>query len=168
MATNTRKNTKAAKKPETTKKTSTLKQIEELEKALKDGKLTNVQTPTQELDPQLANEPDKVIKAASEDEIQAQPETNIDDEVKEILTNTEPSDEVKEQIEDFEKTQTDFAKQLDENPEKAEQIVEEEIKKMEQLKQKAETIKANIQKVTDRNFRNEGFTSWWNGSSGLY
>ena len=168
MATNTRKNTKAAKKPETTKKTSTLKQIEELEKALKDGKLTNVQTPTQELDPQLANEPDKVIKAASEDEIQAQPETNIDDEVKEILTNTEPSDEVKEQIEDFEKTQTDFAKQLDENPEKAAEIVEEEIKKMEQLKQKAETIKTNIQKVTDRNFRNEGFTSWWNGSSGLY
>ena len=163
MATKSKKTTTTTKKAATTKKSSTLKQIEDLEKALGEVKPEDIQN----LVPEDGVQGVDMAELRKENEAQV-PETNIDEEVKEILNNTEPSDEVKEQIEDFEKSQSDFAKQLDENPEKATEIVEEEIKKMEQLKQKAETIKANIQKATDRNFRNEGFTSWWNGSSGLY
>jgi hypothetical protein len=136
------------------KKSETMKQIENLEKAL-----ANIQ-----------NEEDSLLASGeTKDEALVENE-NVDfgKEVKEIFSDTEPSEEIKEEIKDFEDSQGDFEKKLDENPEKAAEIVQEEIKKMETLKGKVETLRKNFNKATDRNIRNEGFTNWWNGSSGLY
>lgn len=136
------------------KKSETMKQIENLEKAL-----ANIQ-----------NEDDSLLASGeTKDEALVENENvDFDKEVKEIFSDTEPSEEIKEEIKDFEDSQGDFEKKLNENPEKAAEIVQEEIKKMETLKGKVETLRKNFNKATDRNIRNEDFTNWWNGSSGLY
>lgn len=136
------------------KKSETMKQIENLEKAL-----ANIQ-----------NEEDSLLASGeTKDEALVENENvDFDKEVKEIFSDTEPSEEIKEEIKDFEDSQGDFEKKLNENPEKAAEIVQEEIKKMETLKGKVETLRKNFNKATDRNIRNEDFTNWWNGSSGLY
>ena len=158
--------TTTAKKATTSrsKKSDTLKQIENLEKALgnvKDEDVTN-----------LAPEEIKAdIEADKEavDALEEQKDIDFDTEVKKIIDTAEASEEVKEQFEDFETGKEKFNENIEKEPEKAEELVQEEIKRVEALKKKAEALKTKIQHENKGKLGgNEGFTSWWNGSSGLY
>ena len=92
----------------------------------------------------------------------------MNEKVKKIIETAEPSEEIKEQVKDFEEGKEEFNKKLDKEPENVEQIIKEELKRVEEIKKKAEALKANIQRNNKSRFDNETFTNWWNGSSGLY
>ena len=149
-----KKVTSPFKKGSETKKSKTQQEIEKLEKALENVK------------------DDEVVDIALDGtdiiDIEPTPESGINEEIKDIFSKPDMSDEVKEQFDELKKEQDDFANRLDKEPENTEQIVKEEIKKVEALKAKAEALKNSLHKTTDRNTKNEGFTNWWNGSSGLY
>jgi len=156
-----------AQKAATSKKSDTLKQIENLEKALSEVKPEDVQNLVPE-NVQADIEMEQLNKAAEEGTIHG-PEINLDEEVEKIIETAEPSEEVKEQIKEFEEGKEEFNEKLSKEPEKAEQIVQEELKRAEALKKKAEAIKAKIQQENKRKLGgNEGFTNWWNGSSNLF
>lgn len=163
---NTNKMGAANKKAATSKKSDTLKQIENLEKALSEVKPEDIQNLVPE-DVQTDIETEQLNKAAEEGTIHG-PEMNLDEEVKKIIETAEPSEEVKEQIEDFERGKEEFNEKIEKEPDKAEEIVKEELKKVEALKKKAEALRAKIQHDNKRRLGNEGFTNWWNGSSSLY
>ena len=144
----------------TKKKSKTQEQIEKLEKALENVKEEDVINLVPE-DVKADIEADKEAADAFENP----QDINFDDEVKKILETAEPSEEVKQQVEEFETGKEEFNKKIAEKPEKAEEVVKAEIKRIENIKKKAEALRANIQK---QKLGNEGFTNWWNGSSGLY
>lgn len=145
------------------KKSDTLKQIENLEKALenvKDEDVTNL----------VPEEIKADIEADKEtaDALETPKDVDFDAEVKKIIDTAEASEEVKEQFEDFEAGKEKFNENIEKEPEKTEELVQEEIKRIEALKKKAEATKAKIQHENKKRLGNEGFTNWWNGSSGLY
>lgn len=159
MATKTKKTTAKT----TTKKSETIKQIENIEKVLESVKKDDIVN----LVPEDIKDEVKADIEASEEF--GQPENiDVEKEVNDFIENAEPSEELKEQFREIEKSQAELNEKIAKEPEKAEEIVKEEIKKMEAIKKKAEAMKTNIQKTQDRNIRNEGFTNWWNGSSSLY
>ena len=155
-----KKTTSTTNRGSETKKSKTQQEIEKLEKALENVKgdeIKDIMLDDSDIDVL------SMIQPAT-----PEPETDVKEEIKDILANPEMSEEVKEQFDEFKKTQDDFEEKLNKEPEKAAQIVEEEIKKVETLKAKAEALKNNLHKATDRNVKNENFTNWWNGSSSLY
>ena len=158
----TKKTTATTKKAATTKKNSTQKQIENLEKALEKAKDEDVM----KLVPEEVKADIEVEKAAV-DALEEPKDIDFDAEVKKIIETAEPSEEVKEQLKAFEAGKEKFNEKIDKEPEKAEQIVQEELKRIEALKKKAEALKANIQRNKNR-LGNEGFTNWWNGASDLF
>ena len=154
---------KAATTKKTTKKSATMEQIEKLEKALertKDEDVMNL----------LPDEVKAEIEADRKEagNIEEPQDIDFDSEVKKIIETAEPSDEVKEQVAEFEKGKEAFNENIAKEPEKTEQFVQEELKRVEALKKKAEAMKAALQKENKRILGNEGFTNWWNGSSSLY
>ena len=163
---NTKKTTETTKKAATakSKKSDTLKQIENLEKALETVKSEDVtDLVPEELKADIEAEKEAV------DALEEPKDINFDAEVKKIIETTEASEEVKEQIKEFEEGKEEFDEKIEKEPENAEQIIKEEIKRVETLKNKAEAIKAKIQQENKRKLGdNEGFTNWWNGSSSLY
>ena len=153
---------KAATKNES-KKSATMEQIEKLEKALENTKNEDVvNLVPEEIKADIETKDAEIIAPDDQKDI------DFDAEVKKIIETAEPSKEIKEQIEEFENGKNDFNEKLDKNPEEAEKLIEDELKRVDALKKKAETIKANIQKENKRTFRNSDFTNWWNGSSNLF
>ena len=153
---------KAATKKES-KKSATMEQIEKLEKALENTKSEDVVN----LVPEEIRA-DIEAEKAEVDSLENPKDIDFDAEVKRIIETAEPSEEVKEQVEEFESGKNEFNEKLEKNPQEAEKLGEEELKRVEALKKKAETIKANIQKENKRTFKNSDFTNWWNGSSNLF
>ena len=160
-------NTTTVKKAETTKKTTkksaTMEQIEKLEKALEQTKEEDVMN----LLPEDVKADIEADKAESE-KFENPQDIDFDAEVKKIIETAEPSDEVKEQVAEFEKGKEAFNENIAKEPEKAEQIVQEELKRVEALKKKAEAMRVALQKENKKTFGNSDFTNWWNGSSSLY
>ena len=159
----TKKTTAPMKKAATTKKNSAQKQIENLEKALEKAKDEDVMN----LVPEEVKADIEVEKAAV-DALEEPKDIDFDAEVKKIIETAEPSEEVKEQLKAFEVGKEKFNEKIDKEPEKAEQIVQEELKRIETLKKKAEALKASIQHNNKRRLDNEGFSNWWNGASDLF
>lgn len=145
------------------KKSTTMEQIEKLEKALEKTKEEDAMN----LVPEAVKEDIESGKSETETLVDVEP-VDFDAEVKKIIETVEPSEDVKEQIEEFGNGKDEFNEKLEKNPQEAEKLVEEEIKRVEALKKKAEAIKANIQKENKREFKNSDFTNWWNGSSNLF
>ena len=156
------KQVKAATAKES-KKSATMEQIEKLEKALEDAKGEDVVN----LVPEEIRA-DVETEKAEADSLENPKEIDFDAEVKRIIETVEPSEEVKEQVEELENGKNKFNEKLEKNPQEAEKLVEEELKRVEALKKKAEAIKANIQKESKRTFKDSDFTNWWNGSSNLF
>ena len=156
------KQVKAATAKES-KKSATMEQIEKLEKALEDTKSEDVVN----LVPEEIRA-DVETEKAEADSLENPKEIDFDAEVKRIIETVEPSEEVKEQVEELENGKNKFNEKLEKNPQEAEKLVEEELKRVEALKKKAEAIKANIQKESKRTFKDSDFTNWWNGSSNLF
>lgn len=145
------------------KKSATMEQIEKLEKALEDAKGEDVVN----LVPEEIRA-DVETEKAEADSLENPKEIDFDAEVKRIIETVEPSEEVKEHVEELENGKNEFNEKLEKNPQEAEKLVEEELKRVEALKKKAEAIKANIQKESKRTFKDSDFTNWWNGSSNLF
>lgn len=146
-----------AKTKDKTKKSKTVEQIEKLEKALKENEAQDVVN----LVPEEVKTDIEADKQEA-DALETPKEIDVEAEVKKIIEDAEPSEEVKAQVEDFEAGKKEFNKKIETEPENAEKLVETELKRVEALKKKAEALK------NKRHLGNEGFTSWWNGSSGLY
>ena len=159
------KKTTATTKKTTTiksKKSNTLKQIEALEKALENVKDEDVIN----LVPEEVKA-DIISDKAKTAEFETPKDIDFNAEVKKIIEDVEPSKEIKEQLTEFEEGKDKFNEKLNKEPEKAEQLLQEELKRVENLKKKAEALKASIQKNKTR-LGNEGFTNWWNGASDLF
>ena len=154
---------KAATTKKTSKKSATMEQIEKLEKALEQTKGEDVMNLLPD-DVKADIEADK----AEAEKFENPKDIDFDAEVKKIIETAEPSEEVKEQVAEFEQGKEEFDKKIAKEPENAEKLVKEELKRVETLKKKAEALKANIQKENKRTFGNSDFTNWWNGSSSLY
>lgn len=161
---NTAANTiKKAETKKESKKTTTMEQIEKLEKALEAQKASETATIVpEEIDPEDINAD---IEPAGDETKEPQGETpepvDFEKQVHDIIDNVEPSAEIKEQIADLEKGKEEFNEKLGKEPENAEKLVQEEIKRVEAIKQK-------VQSERKKSLGNEGFTNWWNGTSGLY
>lgn len=153
----------ATKKPNESKKTATIEQIERLEKALEQTKEEEVLNRL----PEDIKADIEAEKTESDPLINPEP-IDFDTEVKKIIETTEPSEEVKEQLAEFENGKKEFNEKLTKEPENAEKLIQDELKRVETLKKKAEAIKAGLQKENKGNVRNDTFTNWWNGSSSLY
>ena len=103
------------------------------------------------------------------DALETPEEINLDEEVRKIFETVEPSDEIKEQLDAFENGKAEFSEKIGKEPEKAEEIVQDEIKRIEGIKKSLEAIKTNLApKPAPRRVDNEGFTNWWNGASDLF
>lgn len=162
--TTTAKKAKTAEVKKTTKKTAAIeKQIENLDKALEDVKEEEVINLVPE---EIRADVEADFKAAENQE----PEEKIDlgAEVKKIIENAEPSDELKKEIEEFEKGKEEFNEKIEKSPENAEEVIKKEISRVENIKKKVEAMRSNLSKNTGKNGGSEGFTNWWNGSSSLY
>ena len=66
--------------------------------------------------------------------------------------------ETTSKIEEFEASKADFNKKIQEQPEKAQEIIKEEIKRVEKMKSETEKIINSTKKKPII-----GVTSWWNG-----
>jgi hypothetical protein len=161
MATKTKKaeTTKATTK----KKTETLKQIENLENALKDMKDEDIIDNVPE---EIKEEVKADIETASE--FGKSDDVEVLEEVKDIFEKAELPQEIQEQFDELNKSKAEFNEKIEKEPEKTEEIVKAEIKKMGNLKKKAESMRAALLEENKKNISNEGFTNWWNGSSSLY
>lgn len=154
------------KKAETkkgSKKSAAMEQIEKLEKALektKEEDVTNLVPEDIRADIETEKE-----KAGS---LETPEPVDLEKEVKRIFEEVKPSDELAEQIESFEKGKENFNKKFEKGPEDPEKLIQEEIKRVEKIKKKVESMKANAIKEDRKMFGSENFTNWWNGSSGLY
>lgn len=161
---------KKAETKKENKKTTTMEQIEKLEKALEAQKANEAATIVpEEIKPEDINAD---IEPVGDETIEPNGETpepiDFEKQVHDIIDNVEPSAEIKEQIADLENGKEEFNEKLGKEPENAEKLVQEELKRVEAIKKKAEAIKSNIQKETRGARDNDGFTNWWNGTSGLY
>ena len=150
----------AATKKKTTKKTATIEQIEKLEKALG-------QTKEEEVINLVPEEVKAEIEAGEEekDALENPQPIDIEEEMKRIVETAEPSEEVKEQVVEFEEGKQKFNEKLEKEPENAEKIVRQEIKRIEEIKKRAEAIRASLQEENKKNIKNDIFTNWWNGMS---
>ena len=145
------------------KKTKTMEQIERLENALKEKEQENVlDFVPEEIKADIEADMKEVEKFENPENV------DFDKEVKEIFKTAEPSAEVKEQITEFEQGKEKFNEKINKEPENAEKIIQDEIKRVEVLKKKAEAIRAAIEKENKKVFKNSDFTNWWNGTSNLF
>ena len=158
--------TKVKKAPATTKVASTKskkvsktkEQIATLEKALEKVNEENV------LDLVPEEVKAEIVENENNFKVENVKPIDFDAEVKKILDNPEPPEEVKEQVEDFEKGKGRFVENIEKTPEKAEELIEDEIKRAEALKKKVEKIRENIRKASSYLTRNDQFTNLWNGT----
>ena len=147
----------------TTKKTATQEQIERLEKALENVKEEDVVNLIPE-DEKAEFEADRKLAEKLEN-----PENvDLDKEVRELFEKAEPSEEVKQQVREFEAGKEEFNKKLEKEPEKAEEIIKNELNRIEELKKRTEAMRNALRDENKRSIANEGFTNWWNGSSNLF
>ncbi len=154
----------AGKTAAKTRKASTVEQIEMLEKALE-------KTSAEDAIDLLPEDVKADIEANKKelDALETPEEINLDEEVKKIFETVEPSDEIKEQLDAFENGKAEFSEKIGKEPEKAEEIVKDEIKRIEGIRKSLEAIKTNLApKPAPRRVDNEGFTNWWNGASDLF
>jgi len=85
--------------------------------------------------------------------------SNIETEIEEKVKKTvEEIKETTSKLEDFEESKKDFNEKIKKEPENAQKIIEEEIKRTKQLKSDAEKIINSPKKR-----KTFGITSWWNG-----
>ena len=154
---------KKAETAKTSKKSATMEQIEKLEKALKETKEEDVMNLLPD-DVKADIEADK----AEAEKFENPQDIDFDAEVKKIIETAEPSEEVKEQVAEFEQGKAEFDEKLEKDPEGTEKAIKDELKRVEAIKKKAEAMKAALERENKRTFGNETFTNWWNGSSGLY
>lgn len=152
--TTSRKTTATAnRKP--TKKAKTTEEIEKLEKALDKVSKQDVI----DLVPEEIKEDVKKDKEAAEKYENPQ-SVDFESEVKKIIETVEPSEEIKTQIAEFEANKDRLDKALEKEPEKAAEILQDGISKIEAIRKKTEAIRASLQ---EGNTKNETFTNWWNG-----
>jgi hypothetical protein len=140
-----------------------MEQIEKLEKALEKTKDENVMNLLPD-DVKADIEADK----AEAEKFENPQDIDFDAEVKKIIETAEPSEEVKEQVAEFERGKDEFNEKLEKDPENAEKVIKDELKRVETIKKKAEAMKAALERENKRTFGSSDFTNWWNGSSGLY
>ena len=77
-----------------------------------------------------------------------------------IIEEIKPIQELKEKVNNMVNGQDEFNKQITENPDNAETIINNEIKKAKEVKKELEKIMAQTNaKVT----RRSNVTNWWNG-----
>ena len=148
------KTVKATKKTASTgkkeiKKSDTMKQIENLEKALAKAKPVDTKD-------NPAIEP--------ENKLEMPKEIDFETEAKKIIENTEPSPEINKEIEDFEKGKEEFNKKMEKAPENAEEVVKEELKRVENIKKNVEALK-NAVKPGRKKMSSDEFSNWWNGAT---
>lgn len=113
----------------------------------------------------------KVDAAAAEEALNAIDTTiKIDDISKEKITKDmeeaiKPLTDIAKKIQEVNEAQTEFNKTLSENPNKAEELIQNEIKRVEAIKEKVEKIikPADSTAEEHRNIRSSTMTSWWNG-----
>ena len=159
MATTTKKkNTKkTGTTKKTTKKTEVTKQIEQLEEALKTADETNaIDLLPEEVKTEIKAEEAKTPLDNPE-------EIDFDKEVEKVLSNTEPSEEVKAQVEKFEAEKEKLNKEIEKNPENAEKLISDELKQIQELKKKIETMRSNLRNTNRERSNRENFTNLWNG-----
>ena len=149
--------TKASTTKRTTKKQSVKEQLENLDKALENIEGKDVI----ELLPDEVKA-DIVDETAGKD-FEEPKEIDVDEEVKKIFEDSEPSEDVKKQIEEFETGKEKFNEEMTKHPEKAEETVSKELKRVQELKKKVETMQKGIDAVRDSRNRNDIFTNLWNG-----
>ena len=149
-----------AKTKDKTKKSKTVEQIEKLEKALKENEALATSAPSFP-EPEDAKA-DIEAEGQQDDSLEAPKEIDVESEVKKIIEDAEPSEEVKAQVEEFEAGKEVFNEKIVSDVENAEKLVETELNRVETLKRKVEELK------NKRDIGNERFTNWWNGSSGLF
>ena len=147
MATTRKKTTKTGNGKKTTKKTEVTKQIEQLEEALKAADEKGaIDLLPEEVKAEIKDEETKPTLDNPE-------EIDFDKEVQKILSDTEPSDEVKENLN----------KELEKNPENAEKLISDKLKQIQELKKRIETMRDNFQKVNRIREKRDNFTNLWNG-----
>lgn len=152
--TTTRKPTATAnRKP--TKKAKTIEEIEKLEKALdKVSKQDIIDLVPEEIKEDVKKDKEEAEKYENPQSV------DFESEVKKIIETVEPSEEIKTQIAEFEANKDRLDKALEKEPEKAAEILQDGISKIEAIRKKTEAIRASLQ---ESNTKNETFTNWWNG-----
>ena len=150
----------AGVKTEKTKKTTKAKeQIAKLEKALESIDEKKV----------LDLIPEEVKADIVEDNVTPVDDAPVDfdAEVKKILENPEPSEEIKEEIAEFEEGKKTFEEKLEKAPEKTEEIVQEEIDRVESIKKKLEALQEKLKEGQNpgQKINGEAFTNIWNGTN---
>ena len=145
-----------------TKKSATQEQIEKLEKALGEVKQEDVVSLVPE---EMKEQVEADMKAV--DGFETPKEVDVEAEVQKIMETAEPSEDVKAQVEEFESTKKEFEEKIEKEPENTEKHLLDEIARLKALVKKAEAKKSEIQ-TNRKAINDEGFTNWWNGSSGLY
>jgi hypothetical protein len=109
-----------AKTKDKTKKSKTVEQIEKLEKALKENEAQDVVN----LVPEEVKADIEADKQEA-DALETPKEIDVEAEVKKIIEDAEPSEEVKAQVEDFEAGKEEFNKKIETEPENAEKLIQE-------------------------------------------
>lgn len=149
--------TKATTTRKTTKKQSVKEQLENLDKALENIEGKDVM----ELLPDEVKA--DIVDETTGKDFEEPKEIDVDEEVKKIFKDSEPSEEVKKQIEEFEVGKEKFNEEMAKHPEKAEETVNKELKRVQELKKKVETMQKGIDAVRDSRSRDDIFTNLWNG-----
>lgn len=88
---------------------------------------------------------------------------DFDAEVKSIIEDATPSQDVVDYVEEFENEKEKLNEKINKNPEKAEETIKAEIKKIEAIRKKVADVHANLQKQNEKTIRRENFTNLWNG-----
>jgi hypothetical protein len=115
---------KAATTKKTSKKSATMEQIEKLQKALKETKEEDVMNLLPD-DVKVDIEADK----AEAEKFENPQDIDFDAEVKKIIETAEPSEEVKEQVAEFEQGKAEFDEKLEKDPEGTEKAIKDELKR---------------------------------------
>ena len=152
-----KKSTKKAAAPAKPKvgKASTKEQLDKLEKALEQIEGQNVMDLVpEEIKADIEqNETENVLEDVKP--------INLDEEVKKVFETAEPSEEVANQIKEFDDLKEKFNKNIEKEPQEAENLAKGALKKAEALKKRAEALRAANEKA----MRRETFTNVWNGTS---
>lgn len=145
---------KQTKEKESTQKPKKVTKSKNIEKEIIEKENTNDAQDVSTIVPNL-EEISKSIDNVDLDLGTESVEKEINDKVEETVQILK---ETADKISNFEKSKEEFGKQLESNPEKAEELIKNEIKKTEALKASAEK-KIN----SNKQVKHINITSWWNG-----
>ena len=135
-----------------------MEQIEKLENALKETKKEDIMNLLPD-DVKADIEADK----AEAEKFESPRDIDFDTEVKKVLDDIEPSDEVKNVMNEFEAGKELFNEELVSSAGNPEELVKKEIKRIEELKKKVETMKKGLEGVRNSQTKDSLFTNLWNG-----